>query len=132
MTRPTDWSSLGYGSDPVPGDHSRVDLIGRMYVGTADSIKRAVDNFETALDPEFGQSKAIDAIREVSGDVADRVHRAEDRYRKMGEAVIIYAAARRLAQPQNAPGPAARHPPPPPPPTILTTRPPLLPSSFYL
>ena len=102
MTRPTDWSSLGYGSDPVPGDHSRVDLIGRMYVGTADSIKRAVDNFETALNPEFGQSKAIDAIREVSGDVADRVHRAEDRYRKMGEAVIIYAAALRVAQQNSA------------------------------
>ncbi|MCB1298425.1 MAG: hypothetical protein KDB08_05535 [Microthrixaceae bacterium] len=102
MTRPTDWSSLGYGSDPVPGDHSRVDLIGRMYVGTADSIKRAVDNFETALDPEFGHSKTMDAIREVSGDVADRVHRAEDRYRRVGEAVIVYAAALRIAQQNSA------------------------------
>ena len=44
MTRPTDWSSLGYSSDPIPGDHSRVDLIGRQYVGTADSILRAAEN----------------------------------------------------------------------------------------
>lgn len=98
MARPTDWSSLGYGSDPVPGDHSRVDLIGRMYEGTADSILSAAQKLTEALKPEFGQSEAIDAIREVAGDVADRVGRAETRYRKTGEAIVAYAASLRVAQ----------------------------------
>ena len=97
MTRPTDWSSLGYSSDPIPGDHSRVDLIGRQYVGTADSILRAAENLRTALAPNFGESESVDAIREVAGDVADRVSRAEDRYRKVGDAMVVYAAALRGA-----------------------------------
>lgn len=101
MVRPTDWSSLGYGSDPVPGDHSRVDLIGRMYVGTADSILRAAENLRTALDPNFGKSEAVDAIREVASDVAGRVERAEDRYRKVGDAMVIYAAALRAGQEES-------------------------------
>lgn len=101
MARPTDWSSLGYGADPIPGDHSRVDLIGRMYVGTADSILRAAENLRTALEPDFGESEAVDAIREVAGDVADRVSRAEDRYRKVGDAMVVYAAVLRVAQEES-------------------------------
>ena len=101
MTRPTDWSSLGYSSDPIPGDHSRVDLIGRQYVGTADSILRAAENLRTALAPNFGESESVDAIREVAGDVADRVSRAEDRYRKVGDAMVVYAAALRGAQDES-------------------------------
>lgn len=91
MTRPTDWSSLGYPSDPIPGDPVRVDITGRQYIGTADSIKRAAENLRTALDPAFGQSEAVDAVREVAGDVADRIARAEDRYRRVGDTMVLYA-----------------------------------------
>lgn len=102
MTRPTDWSPLGYGSDPVPGDPNHVDLVGRMYIGTADSILRAVDNLTTALDEDFGRAETIDAIREVAGDVADRIARAQERYRGVGDAMVVYAPKLRSAQTDSA------------------------------
>lgn len=91
MARPADWSSLGYSSDPIPGEPTRVDLFGRQYIGTADSIVRAAANLEVALRDDFGQSDAIDAIREAATDVSRRIVKAEDRYRGVGDAMVAYA-----------------------------------------
>ncbi|GAA2002277.1 hypothetical protein [Microbacterium ulmi] len=102
MTRPADWTALGYGADPVPGDPDRVSLIGRMYIGTAESIERAALNLEIALRDDFGQAETIDAIREVAGDVASRILRAHDRYRGVGDAMVAYAPALRTAQTDSA------------------------------
>lgn len=102
MTRPADWTPVGYASDPVPGDPNHVDLVGRMYIGTADSIHRAVQNLQTALDENFGQAETIDAIREVAGDVADRIERAQERYRGVGDAMVVYAPRLRTAQTDSA------------------------------
>ena len=98
MARPADWSSLGYSSDPIPGEPTRVDLFGRQYIGTADAIYRAVGNLTTALKPEFGQSDAVDAVREAAGDVARRIAKAETRYRGVGDAMVAYAAQLTTAQ----------------------------------
>ena len=102
MNRPADWSPLGLGADPVPGDPDRVDLIGRMYIGTADSIDRAATDLLTMLDERFGQAESIDAIRGEAEDVARRIRRAEDRYRGVGEAMVVYAPSLRTAQTDSA------------------------------
>lgn len=102
MSRPADWSALGLGADPVPGDPDRVDLIGRLYIGTADSIVRAADDLDRIVDDRFGQAQAIDAIRDEVEDVSRRIRRAEERYRGVGEAMVAYAPKLRTAQSDSA------------------------------
>lgn len=100
--RPTDWSALGLGSDPVPGDPAHVSLVGRMYVGTADSIVRAATDLNTIVDERFGQAESIDAIRDEVEDVARRIVRAETRYRGVGDAMVDYGASLLTAQTDSA------------------------------
>lgn len=102
MSRPADWSPVGYPSDPVPGDPTRVQTIGRMYVGTADAIDRAASNLSTALRDDFGQAQVLDAIREQAEEVARRIGMAEERYRGVGDAMIAYAAVLSQAQQDSA------------------------------
>ena len=102
MSRPTDWSPVGYSSDPVPGDPVRVQTIGRLYVGTADAIDRAASNISTALGDDFGRSQAVDAIREQAEEVARRIGMAEERYRGVGDAMIAYAPRLQTAQSDSA------------------------------
>lgn len=102
MSRPADWSPVGYGSDPVPGDPARVLTIGRMYVGTADAIDRAASNLTRALGDEFGRAESIDAIRGQAEEVARRIGMAEERYRGVGDAMIAYAAKLQAAQAESA------------------------------
>lgn len=102
MTRPVDWSPLGLGADPVPGAPDQVALIGRLYIGTADSIDRAATDLITMLDERFGQAESIDAIRDEAEDVARRIRRAEDRYRGVGDAMVTYAPVLRTAQTDSA------------------------------
>ncbi len=102
MNRPADWSPLGLGADPVPGDPDKVDLIGRLYIGTADSIDRAAGDLIRMLDDRFGQAESIDAIRSEAEDVERRIRRAEERYRGVGEAMVSYAPALRTAQTDSA------------------------------
>ena len=85
-----------------PGTRCGSLSVGHLYVGTADSIDRAVTNLSTALSDGFGQAQAIDAIREQAEDVARRIGRAEERYRGVGEAMVAYAAALAAAQSDSA------------------------------
>ncbi|WP_137845690.1 hypothetical protein [Microbacterium sp. 2FI] len=98
MTRPVDWSPVNRAHDPIPGDPDRVSATGRLYVGTADAILRAAANIETALREGFGQSEAIDAIRDQAEDVARRIRRAEERYRGVGDAMMAYEPVLRDTQ----------------------------------
>ncbi len=102
MRRPADWTPIGLAADPVPGDPDLVDEIGRMHLGTADSIDRAATDLIRMLDDRFGQAEAIDAIRGEAEDVAGRIRRAEERYRGVGEAMVAYAPALRTAQTESA------------------------------
>ncbi|WP_137845683.1 hypothetical protein [Microbacterium sp. 2FI] len=102
MSRPGNWSLVGYPSDPVPGDPSLVQTIGRLYVGTADSIDRAATNLTTALGDDFGRAKVLDAIRDQAEEVARRITMAEERYRGVGDAMIAYAAVLSQAQQDSA------------------------------
>lgn len=41
MARPTDWTALNYGADPVPGDPTVVTSAGNGYVAMADQADLA-------------------------------------------------------------------------------------------
>ncbi|WP_104177459.1 hypothetical protein [Cryobacterium sp. Y50] len=44
MTRPTDWSPLGFYSDPIPGDPSAARAIAGEYSSVAEAITRVAVN----------------------------------------------------------------------------------------
>lgn len=102
MSRPADWSPVGYASDPVPGDPTTVSLVGRRYVGTADAIDRAAQNLLRALDDDFSRSEAVGAIRGQAEEVARRISMAEERYRGVGDAMVAYAQVLEKAQQDSA------------------------------
>ena len=80
MARPTDWTALNYGADPVPGDPAVVTSAGNNYVAMAETIKQTSQNLRTLLDDKATVSEAVDAFREIAEQVAGRIDRAEQRY----------------------------------------------------
>lgn len=97
MSRPSDWSALDRGRDPIPGDPDVVRAGGRAYVDVADAIGRAVTALRS-MELDGDVSEATDELITNAGDVADSVARAEDRYRETGLALLDYAP--RLASAQ--------------------------------
>lgn len=99
MSRPSDWSALDRGRDPIPGDPDLVRAGGRSYVGVADAIGRAVRALRS-MELDGDVSDATDELITNAGDVADSISRAEDRYRETGLALLDYAP--RLASAQES------------------------------
>lgn len=98
MARPTDWTALNYGADPVPGDPAVVTSAGNNYVAMAETIKQTSQNLRTLLDDKATVSEAVDAFREIAEQVAGRIDRAEQRYRGTGDALLVYAPELTSAQ----------------------------------
>ena len=99
--RPSDWSALDLGSDPVPSEPGIVLSGGRDYLAVADAIKDAGRKLRT-LDLGSGVvSQSVDALIETSGKVADNISKAEARYRAAGDALCRYAPALETAQRQS-------------------------------
>jgi hypothetical protein len=98
MSRPSDWSALDRGADPIPGDPDAVRAGGRAYVDVANSIGRAVRALRS-MELDGDRSDATDELITNAGDVADSISRAEDRYRETGLALLDYAP--RLASAQQ-------------------------------
>lgn len=99
MARPTDWSVVGYGSDPVPGDPYLVDELARRYTNTADAIRTAVNGLERITDNTDGQeSEAVTALRAKAREAGTDIGKAEERYRESGAALRAYAPELEEAQ----------------------------------
>jgi hypothetical protein len=96
--RPSDWSALDLGSDPVPGEPWIVLSGGRDYLAVADAIKDAGRKLRTLDLGSAVVSQAVDALIETSGKVADNISKAEARYRATGDALSRYAPALETAQ----------------------------------
>lgn len=77
--RPSDWSALDLGSDPVPG--------GRDYLAIADAIKDAERKLRTLDLGSAVVSQSVDALIETSGKVAENIGKAEARDRATGDAL---------------------------------------------
>ena len=96
--RPSDWSALDLGSDPVPGEPGIVFSGGRDYLAVADAIKDAERKLRTLDLGSAVVSQSVDALIETSGKVADNIGKAEARYRATGDALSRYAPALEAAQ----------------------------------
>jgi len=96
--RPSDWSALGYGSDPVPGDPEIVRAGGQHYVQTADSMHNAAATLRALNAGASSGSKSVEALKKDCAQVLSDVEKAENRYREAGNALIDYAYALDAAQ----------------------------------
>lgn len=98
MSRPGDWSALGLGRDPIPGDPGHVRDGGRDYLDVAIAIGDAVDALRS-MELDGDESEAVETLITNAGDVADSISRAEERYRETAFALLEYAP--RLASAQE-------------------------------
>ena len=101
MNRPVDWSSLDRYDDPVPGDWSQVSRDAIGYGQIADSIEQAKKDLIRVFQEEQLKGDAIDAMKEVALEVADRIGRAKTRYRGVADALAVYATPLHDAQDQS-------------------------------
>lgn len=96
MSRPYDWSPLGRGSDPVPGDPGTVATTAMKYRATAQAVSEASSNLshlDMSENKSLGLSTVLDqikAVRKQLDDVESRVDGAaaalESYGPKLGEA----------------------------------------------
>jgi hypothetical protein len=84
MGRPSDWSPVAAG-DPVPGDVADARDLARRYARTAEAIRTAGQRLRQLH--AAGRSQALDAFREVTGDTASKIEKAEGRYQVTADAL---------------------------------------------
>ncbi|WP_213816077.1 putative T7SS-secreted protein [Glaciihabitans sp. dw_435] len=100
--RPTDWTPVGYTSDPIPGDPSIVRSGGQDYLDVAEAIHSAERRLRSLDSGTLAISLAADALQEKSTEVADNVGRAYSRYAAVGNALLAYAPELESAQRESA------------------------------
>lgn len=100
MTRPYSWYPLA-SSDPVPGDPAVVRAGGEHYRQIATAIGDAERVLRTLVDAQDAVSQAVDAIRDRTHAVADRIRSAHQRYLAAGDALVGYAVQLDLAQTES-------------------------------
>lgn len=98
--RPADWSAVGFGGDPIPGDPVVVLRGGQDYLSVAEAISQTVTRLRS-LGVDGQESEAIFALAETAGSVADDIAKAERRYRETGHALIDYSSALESAQSES-------------------------------
>jgi hypothetical protein len=92
--RPSDWSSLGLGGDPVPGNVDQIRnsadrhfrKVADLIVDQAAKLRRIDSSSSDEWDSESGR-----AFREVANDLAGAIEKAEGRYREAATALSTYA-----------------------------------------
>ncbi|MGO4783447.1 putative T7SS-secreted protein [Cryobacterium sp. W22_MBD10_FK3] len=82
----------------LEGDPDLLRTKAQHYAEIANAISRSVNTLNTIKSVEGMTSKAIDAIREEAGKVADDISKAKDRYSGTASALITYSAQLRIAQ----------------------------------
>jgi len=95
--RPFDWSPVGLGSDPIPGDPAVVRRGGLDYQETARQIGQAAASL-SAIEAGGQVSLAVDAVMARKTETMDDISRAQGRYQTTGEALVEYADALAAAQ----------------------------------
>jgi len=101
VSRPSDRSALDHFDDPVPGDWSQVSRDAIGYGRVADAIEQAKKDLIRVFQEEQLTGEAIDAMKEVALEVADRIGRAKTRYRGVADALAVYATPLRDAQDES-------------------------------
>lgn len=96
MSRPTDWSPIGFACDPVPGDPLAVTSAAQTFQHTADEISKAESNLRNIS--INGQGEAIDKIREKCSDLANNIQKAHTICDGVDDALNPYVEVLETAQ----------------------------------
>ncbi|MCU1423421.1 MAG: hypothetical protein JWN36_3072 [Microbacteriaceae bacterium] len=82
----------------LSGDPDFVQTKAQHYLAIADAIKNASAELHKIANPDKLISKAVHEVRDKAEDVANKIDKAEGRYRGTSTALITYAIALRQAQ----------------------------------
>lgn len=98
LPRPHDWSALGRGADPVPGNPVRVSALATQLSESGSDINRAVIRLGILFSEAEGTSEYLDALREQAEIVEDRLRRVRERFTGAAAALSDYAPLLDAAQ----------------------------------
>lgn len=96
MSRPTDWSPIGFACDPVPGDPLAVAGAAKTFQHTADEISKAESHLRNIS--MNGQGEAIEKIREKCSDLANNIQKAHTICDGVDDALNPYVEVLETAQ----------------------------------
>ena len=96
--RPTDWSALGYSSDPVPGDPALVRADGQHYLDIASKLGRISGTLGSLSTGATTGSSSVASLVEGAEQVRSDADRARGRYQAAGDALVGYAYVHDAAQ----------------------------------
>ncbi len=91
MERPSDWSALGLGGDPTPGDPVIVRDGGFHYREIAAQARRAHDTLTLLEAGASAGSKSVSALLENSLEIAAQLLTVSTRYQAAGDALVDYS-----------------------------------------
>jgi hypothetical protein len=97
MTRPVDWSAVGYAHDPVPGEP---DVI-RYYAGEFSQTSQQINVASIKLSQILADAAGSEFIEEIKTDaqkVSERIKQAQTRYSRVAQSVRTYATPLQNAQ----------------------------------
>ncbi|MBK4348408.1 putative T7SS-secreted protein [Lacisediminihabitans changchengi] len=83
---------------PLKGDPELLLAKANHYASIADAITRSVTTLKKIHQVDDMKSKATEALKDKSGDVADDIDKARDRYKNTASALITYAHKLRTAK----------------------------------
>lgn len=101
MGRPTDWTPLGYGSDPVPGDPAQISQEAAHLSTVARQISDQVAALRKIAGGGVEVGKHADKIRSSSSDLADQLDKVVGRYQKVSAALTQWVPDLEQAQAQS-------------------------------
>jgi hypothetical protein len=99
--RPTDWSPVGYDSDPIPGEPEAVAAAGTSYRKTVEAINVAITNLDR-LDAGSQKGLAIAAVLDQIKSVRKNLSDSESRVTGAAEALEGYQPVLSKAQSDSA------------------------------
>ncbi len=87
MSRPFDWSVLGWGSDPTPGDPVVLRAGGWHYQEVSVKMGRAETTLQAMRAGATSGSKSVEALLMNSVELAQQLGVAKTRYKTAGDAL---------------------------------------------
>lgn len=89
MSRPTDWSAVGWDRDPIPGDSTVVAAAARQYRSTAEAVGASINNLDR-IDAANMKGEAITAVLDRIKQVRGQLYSVEGRVAGAATALEIY------------------------------------------
>lgn len=91
MSRPTDWSAVGWSCDPTPGDPVVVRDGGQRYRSVAAKLQRASATLRAMEAGASCGAQSVDALLDNCEGVASQIETARARYQAAGDALVDYS-----------------------------------------